>query len=191
MKNQLLTLIALTLLVFASCQPAAEQAAAEQPAESPDYAAFNSKVSVIKAFFKAYMDEDMAAMEPLVADTLRWSPAVYNGGEWLGKEDFLAALQNYHNEYDNIQFQEGIDGIADTPGAANGYWSGSVFPESTATDSPDIIRVYGTWTATHVESGKEIGAKWYGLVWVNVAGQIGRFTDYYDVHGLAAQLADE
>ena len=191
MKNRLFPLVTLMFLVFVSCQPPAEQAAAEQPAEGPDHAAFDAKVSVIKAFLKAYMDEDMAALESLVSDTLRWSPAAYNGGNWLGKEDYLAGLQNYHNEFDNIQFQEGIDGLNDAPGASIAYWSGSVFPESTATEAPDIIRVYGTWTATHTESGTEIGAKWYGLVWVNQAGQIAQFADYFDFHGLAAQVAAE
>ena len=191
MKNQLLSLVALIFVVLVSCQPAAEQAAAEQTAAGPDYAAFDAKVSVIKAFFKAYMDEDMAAMESLVSDTLRWSPAVYNGGEWLGKEEYLAGLKSYHDEYDNIQFHEGIDGLNDAPGADIAYWSGSVFPESTATETPAIIRVYGNWTATHTESGTEIGAKWYGLVWVNEAGQIAQFTDYFDFHGLAAQVAAE
>ena len=191
MKKQLFTLATLSLVLLSACQPSSQEPAQQPASEGPDYAAFDSKVQAIKAFLKAYSDEDMDAMRGMVADTLQWSPASYNGGEWLGKEDYLGALQNYHNEFDNIQFHEGIAGLDDTAGASIGYWSGSVFPENTATISPDIIRVYGTWTATHTESGKDIGAKWYGLVWVNEAGQIARFTDYFDVHGLAAQLAVE
>ena len=191
MKKQLFTLATLSLMILVACQPASQHPA-EQPAdEAPNYAVFDSRVQVIKAFLKAYADEDMDAMTAMVADTMQWSPAVYNGNEWLTKTDYLAALQGYHEAFDNIKFHEGIAGLNDTAGASNAFWSGSVFPESTATDNPSIIRVYGTWTATHTESGKEIGAKWYGLVWVNEAGQIARFNDYFDAHGLAAQLAEE
>ena len=191
MKKQLFTLTTLLLMLLAACQPAS-QPTAEQPAEdAPNYAAFDSKVQVIKSFLKAYTDEDMEAMSAMVSDTMHWSPAVYNGNQWLSKTDYLAALQAYHDEFDNIQFHEGIAGLDDTAGASNAYWSGSVFPESTATDAPGIIRVYGTWTATHTETGKDIGAKWYGLVWVNEAGQIARFNDYFDASGIAAQLTEE
>lgn len=189
MKKQLFVLATLSFLILSTCQSSTPPAA-EEPSDAPDYVAFGSKVQVIKAFFKAYADEDMEAMTGMVADTMQWSPAVYNGNQWLSKADYLAALQSYHDEFENIQFHEGIAGLDDTADASNAFWSGSVFPESTATNAPGIIRVYGTWTATHTETGKDIGAKWYGLVWVNEAGQIARSNDYFDASGLAVQLAE-
>ena len=191
MKKQLFTMATLSFLILSACQPTTPPAAEQPASDAPDYAAFDSKVQVIKAFIKAYSDEDVDAMTTMLADTMRWSPAVYNGNEWLGKTDYLAALQEYHQAFDNIQFHEGIAGLDNAVGASIAYWSGSVFPESTATIDPDIIRVYGTWTANHTETGKDIGAKWYGLVWVNEAGQIAAFADYFDAHGLAAQVAEE
>lgn len=72
-----------------------------------------------------------------------------------------------------------------------GFWSGSVFPKETADTSTNVIRTYGTWTATHSESGKEIGVKFFSLVSVNDEDKIVQTSDYWDVNGLAAQLAEE
>ena len=191
MKYQLISVISIALLVAVSCQPAPEQPAEQPASEEPDYALFNKKIEVIRSMFQAHSDENLEALNNLLADTLQWSPPQYNGNQWLGKEDLLAALEAYHNDFDNIQFHEGIAGLDDTAGANNAFWSGSVFPENTATSSPNILRVYGTWTATHTETGKEIGVKWFSLVWVNEAGQIARFNDYFDVHGIEAQVMTE
>jgi hypothetical protein len=191
MKKQLFILATLSLLILAACQPAPEQPA-EQPApDAPNYALFNEKVSVIKSFIKAHSDEDIEAIGSLMADTMKYSPPNYNGNEWLGKEELISTLAGYHQEFDNITFHEGLAGLDDEANAANAFWSGSVFPEGTGTMIPSIIRGYGTWTAVHSESGKEVGVKWYALIWVNEAGQITRFTDYFDVNGIAAQLAAE
>ncbi len=73
----------------------------------------------------------------------------------------------------------------------NGYWSGSVFPQATGTDAPGVIRVYGTWTATHTESGKEIGVKFFNLTTINDKGMIVQTSYYFDVNGLAVQIAAE
>ncbi len=137
---------------------------------------------------KAHEDENSELQKGLLADTLKWSPPYYNGNEWLGKEEFVASLKSYHDGYDNIKFTEGIV-LED--GAEGGMWSGSAFPQATATNTPDAIRVYGTWTATHTASGKEIGIKWFGIIWINEDGKIAQSSDYWDVHGLAAQIAEE
>jgi hypothetical protein len=184
MKSQLYCLIALTLLVLVSCK----EAAPVEQSEAPDYAAFDEKVAVIKSFYQAHHDENIEAISGILSDTLKWSPPQYNGNQWMGKEDLLAALKDYHAAFDNISFAEGIvmpDSIV------NGYWSGSVFPEGTASSTPDNIRVYGTWTAIHAESGKSIGVKFYSIVMVNAEGQIAQASDYFDVNGLAVQIAAE
>ncbi len=194
MKNQLFSLIGPAVLALAACQaPAVDQSESPdnvvvEQSEAPNYAAFNKNVEIMRSFFKAHVDEDINAIKALLADTLRWSPPAYNGNEWLGKEDLVAALQKGHDDLENIKFAEGI-AIGDT--ITNGMWSGSVFPEESATNSPDAIRIYGTWTATHTESGKDIGVKWFALSWINDAGQIARYNDYFDVTGLAVQIAAE
>ena len=146
------------------------------------------RVAILRAFIKAHCQENLDSQKSLLADTLRWSPPFYNGNAWLGKAEFADALKAYHDDYENIQFVEGIQ-LGDS--VANGFWAGSVFPEEDASSDPDAIRIYGTWTATHTESGKEIGVKWFGLGFINDAGKIGRWTEYWDAHGLAAQIAAE
>lgn len=188
MKKQLTSILFLALLTFAACkQPEAEMVVEDEaPAmEAPDYAAFDQKVAVIRAFIKAHCAEDENALNNLISDTLKWSPPQYNGNQWLGKAELMEALKGYHAAFDNIQFKEGIV-LSDT--LANGMWSGSVFPESTASNSPDAIRVYGTWTATHTETGKEVGVKYFSLDWINEDGKLVMFTDYFDVAGIMAQV---
>ena len=189
MKSKLLGMMLLATLAFIGCKEQASQTEmAEETKEAPNYADFDKKVEIIRAFYKAHGEENLDAQAAMLSDSLRWSPPAWNGNEWMGKEDLLAALKNYHDTFDNIQWHEGIV-MADS--TVNAYWSGSVFPEATATTTPDVIRVYGTWTATHTESGKEIGVKFFNLTTINDEGLIIETSDYFDVNGLAVQIAAE
>ena len=165
--------------------PAAE---AVEEGEQPNYATFDKNVEAARAFIKAHCDEDLEAMKSMVADTMQWSPPNFNGNEWLGKDEYMAALKSYHDNFENITFTEGIT-LSDT--LANGMWSGSVYPQENANNQPSAIRMYGTWTAKHSELGKEIGVKWFGLGFYNENAKIVRFTEYWDVNGMAVQLAEE
>lgn len=189
MKTKLFGLVLLAVVTLFGCKEAEKETEEiMEEMEAPDYADFEKKIAIIKAFYKAHGEEDLDAQSAMLSDTMRWSPPAYNGNEWLGKEDLLGALKGYHDNFDNIQWHEGIVMPDST---VNGYWSGSVFPQATATDAPGIIRVYGTWTATHTESGKEIGVKFFNLTTINDAGMIVQTSDYFDVNGLAAQIAAE
>ena len=193
MKNQLISTIVLALLILSSCKQPTPDEVAEAPetkaaTELPDYADFDKKVEIIRTFMKAHGDENIDLQAEMMADTLEYSPPYYNGNKWLGKEDYIAALKGYHADFDDIKFTEGIP-LGDT--LAGGMWSGSVYPEASASTSADAIRIYGTWTAKHTETGKSIGVKWFGLAWINKDGKFTRLTDYFDVHGLAAQIAEE
>ena len=189
MKTKLFGLLMLTVLTLFSCKEKEQEVeVVVEETEAPDSADYDKKVAVIRAFFQAHSDEDIEAQSALLADDMNWSPPAYNGNQWLGKEDLLAALKSYHDNFDNIKYAEGIVMPDST---ANGFWSGSVFPGQNANASAGVIRVYGTWTATHTESGKEIGVKFFNLSSVNDDGKIVQSSDYFDVHGLAAQLAEE
>lgn len=189
MKKQLISLIVLALLVLAGCKEAATMEETETTEQAaPDTADYDKKVAVIRAFFKAHCDEDLEAQSAILSDTMKWSPPNYNGNKWLGKEELLAALKGYHDGFENIKYHEGIVMPDST---TNGFWSGSVFPGANATASASVMRVYGTWTATHSESGKEIGVKFFNLSSVNEDGKIVQSSDYFDVNGLAAQIAAE
>jgi hypothetical protein len=191
MKNQPIILILFFLLTIVSCKQPTEAPVEvveenTETADAPDYAAFDAKVAVIRAFTKAHEDENLALQTELLSDTLKYSPPTYNGNKWLGKTEYLAALKGYHKDFDNIKFTEGI-ALDDTTETA--YWSGSVYPEASASNSPNAIRTYGTWTAKHTASGKEVGLKFYGLTWINKDGKIVRSTSYFDASSLAAQIA--
>ena len=184
MKNIFTYFMALTLLGFLACQPVAEV----EEIETPDYAGFEKNLEVLRSFLQAHCDENLDLMKDILADTMRWSPAAYNGNQWLGKDDFVAVLEGYHRDFENIKYYEGIV-LPDT--MANGMWSGSVFPEDFANSGGNNVRQYGTWVATHSASGKEIGVKWFALGNVNDAGKIVSWSEYFDVNGIAQQLADE
>lgn len=189
MKTKLFGMMLLAVLILIGCKEQASQTEmAEETTEAPDYADFEKKVEMIRTFYKAHGEEDMEALSAMLSDTLVWSPPAWNGNQMLGKEDLLAALKSYHDNFENIQWHEGIV-MADS--TVNGYWSGSVFPGATAATTADVIRVYGTWTATHTESGKEIGVKFFNLTTFNEDGLIVNSSDYFDVNGLAVQIAAE
>ena len=190
MKIKMLYLALLAMVMFFACKQTAEveEEMATEEAAGPDYADFDRKVAVIAAFYEAHGNEDLAAQTAMISDTLQWSPPGYNGNKWLGKEELLAALKGYHDGFDNIKFTSGIITADDKVG---GFWSGSVYPEETATNDADVIRVYGTWNATHTESGKEIGVKFYSTISVNADGQIAAASDYFDVGGIMDQIEAE
>jgi hypothetical protein len=187
MRTRFITLAVLGLFALSACKQTAQEEQKAQT-EAPDYAAFDAKVAIIEAFYKAHEAENLETLSSLLSDTLHWSPPQYNGNQWMGKDDLLAALKNYHENFDDISFTPGVNMPGDVAG---GYWSGSVFPEGTATTTPTNIRVYGTWNATHTETGKPIGVKFYSLITVNEEGKIAGASDYFDVNGIAAQVASE
>ena len=182
-------MMCLTLMVW-SCgeQQDPEPEVSMEEMDAPDYDAFSQRVESVRAFYAAHGAEDLDKQASMLSDTMVWSPPSYNGNEWLGKEDLLAVLKNYHDNFDNIQWNEGIV----TPDSTvNGYWSGSVYPEKWANSDGTNVRVYGTWTATHTETGKDIGVKFFSLVNFNKDGKIISASDYFDANGIAAQIAEE
>ena len=188
MKNHLFSIIVLALLTFTACKQPAPPVEEKEEIELPDYAAFDKKAEILRSFVQAHADENLEAQRELLADTLRWSPPHFNGNKWAGKEDYLAVLKSYHDNFENIKYIEGIP-LGDSTG--DGMWAGSVFPKEEASSAANAIRQYGTWTATHSASGKEIGVKWFAISWINDEGKIAQMTEYFDVHGLAAQIAEE
>ena len=178
--TSILTVIILNVLF--SCGDAPEGDSA--PGRVIDYAAFDKKVAGIRAFYKAHAAEDIATLSELLSDTLKWCPADNNGNSWLGKEDYLKSLQNWHDTFEDIEFIEGIH----IPGKQGiGYWSGSIFPEEAAHYSPVTIRAYGTWTALHAVSGKKVGTKFFSMITFNTAGKISQVSDYFDMGNLLPQ----
>ena len=189
MKTKLFAMFVLAIMAMFGCkEQAADSETTKEEVEAPDYEGFDKKVAVIEAFFQAHCDEDLEAQDAMIADDFQWSPPNYNGNQWLGKEEFMTAIKGYHDGFENIKYTAGIVMPDST---VNGFWAGAVFPKGMANTSADIIRTYGTWTATHSESGKEIGVKFFSLSSVNDEGKLTQSSDYWDVNGLAAQIAAE
>jgi ketosteroid isomerase-like protein len=189
MKIQLMTVLAFALAVLVSCtETTTTETTTTEAEEGPDYAAFDAKADLIRTFFQAHSDEDVEALEGMVAEDFEWSAPNNSGSEHAGKEEFLAAMAAYHEGYDNITFTEGVVTPDSTIG---GFWSGSVFPAETATNKPNVIRVYGTWTGIHAASGGDISLKYFSLVSINDEGKISYLSDYFDLAGLIPQAAAE
>jgi ketosteroid isomerase-like protein len=190
MKLKILSLALLAVATLFGCKEKteAEPEVAMEEVEAPDYADYDRKVAVIAAFYEAHENEDLAAQTAMLSDTMQFSPPGYNGNKWLGKEELVGALKGYHDAFDNIKYTSGIVTADDT---VNGYWSGSVFPEEGANTGANVIRVYGTWNATHTESGKDIGVKFFSLVAVNADGKIVSASDYFDAGGIMDQVEAE
>lgn len=178
----------LALLTLASCKQASDSDTSNEDTSmntemesAAKYADFDKKVATMRAFFQAHSDEDLSAQSEMLSDSLQWSPTIYNNSQWLGKEEFLAAIKGYHENYDNIRYQEGVV-TADS--IAGGFYSGSVFPKETAESNADVIRIYGIWTGTHVESGQDIGLKFFALASFNEAGKIVMLSEYFDMSSI-------
>jgi len=196
MKKHVFSIVVLALLTVLACKETAtadqseseDKTTAADETEAPDYATFDKSAAVLSSFLQAHCDEDLEALTAMLSDTLKWSPPFYNGNKWLGKEDFLPVLKNYHDGFEDIRYTAGIT-LADTTGS--GVFAGSVFPKDVATSDPSTIRQYGTWSAKHTETGKMIGVKWYAIGSVNDDGKIVMWTEYFDANGIAVQIAEE
>ena len=192
MKNQLLIFV-LALLTITACKQAEtnqENATEEEEVVVEDHSAtFNERLAILRAFTKAHGAEDLAAQAAMLSDTLKWSSARYSDSPWVGKDEYIAALKGYHDNFDEITYTEGIV----LPNATGvGYFSGNQYSaDGTINTAANAIRCYGTWHATHSASGKKIGAKWFAVISFNDDNKIAMVTDYWNVDGLAAQLADE
>ncbi len=189
MKKLLLSMIVLALILFVSCKESAGTEAEAETTETaetemagPDYADFDAKVSTIRAFFTAHENEDLEAQASMLADTITWSPPVFNDYAFLGKDELLATLKNYHDTYDDIKYTEGV---VTQDSVVGGFYSGSHYPQATATNVADVLRIYGTWTAKHSESGEEIGVKFFSLASFDADGKIATYSSYFDTSNLA------
>ncbi len=197
MKTNLLILV-FALLTITACKQAETDKAASAEEETTEKAAeetadhtatFNARMEVLRAFFKAHGDEDYDAQTAMISDTVKWSSPRYSESPWQGKAEFMAAIKGYHDNFENIAYTEGIVLPNNT---ANGFFSGNQYSsDGTINTAANAIRCYGTWNATHSETGKAVGVKFFTVASFNEDNKIVMMTDYWNVDGLAAQLEAE
>jgi limonene-1,2-epoxide hydrolase len=185
MKSKILLVAGLIMLFITLCNEASKT----DTKVAPDYDAFNKNVEVVRAFIKAHNDEDLTALSNLLADTVKYNPAVYNGNKWLDKTQMLAQLKIYHDNFENLSFVEGNLMAFQTDSIGAGFYSGSVYPEKYASNIPGGIRTYGTWTANESKSKQAVSVKYYGIINVNSDGKIVSYTDYFDVSEISNLLS--
>ena len=135
-----------------------------------------------KAWMQGMTDEDLDAQLDLMADDAQWNPAQYNGNVLVNKEGTGEALKWYHDNFNDVIFHEGLDL---TSKKSDGFFGGSVYPQN---DNPNVVAVYGTWTPTHIETGKKIFNKYHTVLEFNDAGKIVYASDFWDVSGIQVQL---
>ena len=143
---------------------------------------FDRNVATTKAWIQGFADKDLDAQLGLMADDIQWNPAQYNGNVLVNKEGTGEATKWYHDNFKDIIFREGM-GL--TREKSNGFFGGSVYPQN---DNPNVVAVYGTWTPTHIETGKKIFNKYHTVLEFNEAGKIVYASDFWDVSGIQVQL---
>tara|TARA_B110000003_G_scaffold109854_1_gene112449 strand:- start:6538 stop:7104 length:567 start_codon:yes stop_codon:yes gene_type:complete len=180
MKNLLL----ITAIIFSlnACQtPPSSTSEEDKETFKRHYTAF------LDHHVKGFATEDLELVASYMADSVQWSPPVWNNNTMIGKKEMLSVVQNYFDEFDNLTFLPGDGGI-DSKGA---FWGGSYYSEvGEETSEPNGIRVYGTWTGTHTASGATINNKWYAVISYNKDGKVVMFSDWMDVSGMQAQIAE-
>tara|TARA_B100000927_G_C16160463_1_gene347167 strand:- start:46 stop:558 length:513 start_codon:yes stop_codon:yes gene_type:complete len=153
MKRLMILLLAIVTLI--SCQ-------------NNDYRAeFEKNTETAKAYFKLHESENSAAMFEYLHPDIEWHMPVY-GAPLAGLNEVKAAVQGYQDAFEDMSF------IAD-------YWLPGV---NTETGVPDgSTRVYGTWNATHSETGKKVALTAYHSFEFK-DGKIFRGGDWFDLGGM-------
>jgi hypothetical protein len=188
MKN-LTQILCLTFLF--SCTPEAK----EELNAVNNEATFQKNVKNFMDFTKEFKNENIDGVMNMFADSAQWSPPEYNSYTWKTKDELRDGLLNYMNSFDDLTFTPGIN----LPGenVVDGFWGGSRYrsdgnenTSSSSSSNPNNLRIYGTWSSIHTESGKKTYSKWYAIVNFNEAGKIVRFNDWFNVDGLQVQIND-
>ncbi len=184
--KKIFTLMTLVVLVLSSCQMSPE-ADAKMSSDQEDQATFEKQVETHTTFAKAFNEENMEMLMSTVADSLKWSPAFYNENKILGVEDFKSQIQVYFDQFDEVTFHPG-EGLINEDAPA--YWAGSHYSsgEGMVTSSPNGMRVYGTWSAIHTETGAKIYNKYYGVLNFNSDNKVAEISDWMDISGMQAQI---
>jgi len=177
MKN-LLFILGLFLVVSCTTTVQGPSVTEEQKAK------FEQQIDAFKTFTTGFYNEDIDQLMSVVADSVQWTPPQYNGGVLLGYEDFKAAGLYYFENFDEITFNPG-EGLV---GSDYAYWSGSLYSEGETNTDPNVMRVYGTWSSVHTETGAPVYNKWYGVVNFNEDNKIATFSDWMDVNGMQVQI---
>ena len=186
-SSLLVAFIALTSCNFGDINSINSKVSENVGPSDQDQATFQKNIDAHATFAKAFNEENMELLMSTMADSLKWSPAFYNGNQILGIEDFKSQLQVYFDQFDEVTFHPG-EGLINEDAPA--YWAGSHYSsgEDMVTSSPNGMRVYGTWSAIHTETGAKIYNKYYGVLNFNSENKVAEISDWMDISGMQAQI---
>ena len=102
----------------------------------------------------------------------------------LGYDEFEAAVLGYFENFDEITFNPG-EGLV---GSEYAYWAGSLYSQGETNSTPEVMRIYGTWSSIHSGTGAPVYNKWYGVLNFNEDNKIVSFSDWMDVNGMQVQI---
>ena len=184
--KKLITILTMVGLVFTSCLNIENKEPSPAVPSDEDKRTFREQIRTHNTFQKAFKEENIDMLMGTMADSLKWSPAWYNGNKLLGYDDLKAQIQQYFDQFDDVTFTEG-EGLINPNAPA--YWAGSHYSSGNmATTSPVQMRIYGTWSGIHTESGAKVYNKYYGLFGFNSDGKIAGISDWMDISGMQAQI---
>ncbi|MEJ6614087.1 MAG: hypothetical protein QNK64_08080 [Saprospiraceae bacterium] len=161
MKHLLLFSLAAFIL---SCQ-------APSP-KSNQFDKFNENAASADSTFNLFESGDLDIMSDMYADDMFWSPA--NTTDSLSKEQWRSGMQEWHASFDSFSFQDRL------------YYP-SVDEEFVPNGG---VRVYGTWSSVHKETGKSTQTKYYAVLEYNEDGKIEGNMEWFDLGGIFDQLEE-
>ena len=162
----------LLVVILISCNPISK----EKGVNSEKQKKFETNVTNFNSMIDAFADENHEKFMGAFADSLKWSgPDKINMSEFDSKETLSSALKEYMAAYDDHALKN------------TRFFAGSTYSSMEASDSPDVIRVYGDWHHKHTETGINVSHKWMAVLFFNEDGQIHEFWDYFDSTGFSQQ----
>ncbi len=142
-----------------------------------------------KAFEKHHLggiiNNDMDLFLELYSDTMKWSgPNTYDG-TFQTKSDLAESAKLYLGSLKDFSFDKGGVGPENT----GAYWGGSLYSDKNEqTTDPNGVRIYGIWSATHIETGAPIKLKFYIIQQFNEAGKVVMLNEWFDVSSMESQI---
>ena len=139
-----------------------------------NHADFEKNTAAAKKYYELHQAEKSAEIHAMIHDDQSWHMPVY-GSEMADAQGLKDALVNYQKEFDNMNFTADywLPGVDETTGLLDGS-----------------TRVYGTWTADHVASGKSVKLTSYHA-FAFTDGKISGGGDWFDFGGMMNSLAPD
>ena len=169
-------MIIIAVILFVSCNNITTISNDSGVTEEQE-ATFERNVNTFKnGIVKGFKEENVDIAMNMFADSLKWNNPEARLGEFKSYQDLKDILAFYMENFDDITFKDDV------------YFGGSLYSSNEPSDSPNAVRIFGNWNIVHTESQAKVDHKWMAILWFNEDGKAYRFSDFFDVSGLALQI---